>query len=87
MGSCFYSEIPCMEWRQTQGCRADGRRETDLDQTCDTVIEDEWSGYCECGEEVKKMEKGCDEPGRYFTCNEACNVTSNGKNDIIYFIV
>ena len=59
-------------WRQTQGCDSIGEREPDSDKSCSTVINSDWSGYCECADGSKKMKKGC-EIGEFATCNDACD--------------
>ena len=41
------------------------------DRGCCAVIAEDWSGYCECADGSKTMNKGC-EKGGYVTCNEAC---------------
>ena len=38
----------CNAWRQTMDCDPDGAREPDQDLSCDHVISDRVSGYCEC---------------------------------------
>ena len=67
----------CVKWRQTGECSPDGPREPIKDQRCYRVIDDGWSGYCECDNGRKMMEKGC-EIGDFSTCDEACTV---GKDD------
>ena len=62
---------PCVQWRQTSGCRPDGPRNPAKDQDCDILIDDSWSGYCECTDGQVVMEKGCIS-GKYKTCNDAC---------------
>ena len=44
----------CLSWRQTGGCRPDGRREAVHDRACSALIEDGISGFCECGFAVLK---------------------------------
>ena len=60
-----------MKWRQTGQCRADGPREPSSDKNCFAVIEDGWSGYCDCTDGTKALEKGCNDH-KFSTCNEAC---------------
>ena len=72
--------VKCHGWRQTGGCNFDGPREPNLDQSCNSTIEDGWSGYCECRYGQKMMKKNC-EKGEYSTCDEACGNSTEGKND------
>ena len=53
------------------GCRPDGANIPQKDQDCNTEIEDNLSGYCECTDGQIAMSKGC-KPGQYKTCNDAC---------------
>ena len=61
----------CVKWRQTGGCDAQGSREPSNDKSCSAKILDGWSGYCDCGDGRKIMEKGCHRH-RYSNCNDAC---------------
>ena len=61
----------CVKWRQTGQCKSDGPREPNNDKECVSVIADGWSGYCECADGRKALEKGCDDHV-YATCNQAC---------------
>ena len=60
-----------MSWRQTGGCDPNGRRESQHDKNCDAVVPNGASGYCECRNGIRKMQKGCN-AGSYRTCNDAC---------------
>ena len=60
-----------MSWRQTGGCDPNGLREPNSDKSCDAVIPDGASGYCECKGGERKMEKRCTK-GLYDTCDAAC---------------
>ena len=74
----------CVKWRQTSNCDAEGSREPENDKDCNVEIK--WkSGYCECTNGRKEMEKGCQEPTYYGfefkTCEEACayrGILANG---------
>ena len=68
----------CVAWRQTGGCNPDGRREQKRDKTCTETIRKRWSGYCECADGSRRMEKGCRE-GAYETCYDACYDVMGGK--------
>ena len=66
----------CIKWRQTGQCSAQGPREPDHDKSCDEEIK--WkSGYCECSNGRKEMEKRCETPAHYGyefnTCEQACS--------------
>ena len=59
----------CKRWRQTKECDPGGPLEQD--KSCTDYIESGWSGYCECIDGEKQMEKGC-KKARFQTCDEAC---------------
>jgi len=61
----------CIAWRQTGGCSLDGPREPQNDKGCSDEISEHLSGFCECVDNRKEMEKGC-EPGSFATCKDAC---------------
>ena len=67
--------IECIGWRQTARCDPDGSRENDNDRNCMSLIDDVWSGFCECSDGIQRMRKWC-EKGKYKTCYAAC---SQGK--------
>ena len=73
----------CVAWRQTGNCDPDGPREQQNDKSCTAIIDDGWSGYCECSDGVKRMKKGCD-AGGFATCNEACISGKLHKHNIVY---
>ena len=60
-------------WRATNN----GVPNPNGDKTCDAVINDNDSGYCECENGKKAMEKGTEDlvfyGYAYNTCNEACS--------------
>ena len=58
-------------WRQTGECDAKGPREPHFDKSCSTEISPGWSGYCECSDGQKVMEKRCHRH-IHLTCNDAC---------------
>jgi len=60
----------CVSWRQTAGCSPSGRRESGMDQGCATVIENGWSGYCECEGGVRTAEHSCTHDP--FLCEAKC---------------
>ena len=49
----------CIAWRQTGKCHPDGPRERSNDKNCMALIDDVWSGFCECSDGIKRMRKGC----------------------------
>ena len=69
------SSTECVKWRQTEDCKFDGPRSPAIDRHCDVKIERQ-SGYCECKDGRKTMQKGCELPSFYGfefdTCNQAC---------------
>ena len=73
----------CVGWRQTGGCSSSGPRESRLDRTCSAIIQNGWSGYCECTDGRKVNEQGCSS-GKYRTCNEACSGVKGNKHNIVY---
>ena len=73
---CDYLVLGCVKWRQTGWCSPDGPREQHLDKPCTEAITSE-SGYCECSNGSKAMQKGCKRPYDYGysykpTCDSAC---------------
>ena len=48
----------CLGWKQTGGCSPHGPREPQYDKGCATTIESGWSGFCDCGNGRKAMDKG-----------------------------
>lgn len=74
--SCFtvIFLLGCLGWKQTGGCDPDGTREPQNDRSCSTIIQNGWSGYCDCTS--KRVKKTC-VSWSYATCNVAC--ASNGK--------
>merc|ERR1712025_900140 len=64
----------CVSWRQTGGCDPKGLREPNSDKSCNVVIPDVVSGYCECTDGKRQMEKGCSK-GAFDTCDAACKDT------------
>ena len=63
----------CVKWRQTGGCNANGPREPDKDKSCFQPIVNHASGFCECTDGTKAVEKGCNDP-KFETCYEACKI-------------
>ena len=61
----------CIKWRQTGECDTRGEREPQNDKACSAKILDGWSGYCECSNGIKIMEKGCHRD-RWSNCKDAC---------------
>ena len=68
----------CVSWRQTGECRSDGPREPQNDKGCFVVIEDGWSGFCECRDGGKANEKACNSH-IHTTCNDACSAREIGR--------
>ena len=60
----------CVSWRQTEECSASGPRQPISDRPCKSVVEEGWSGYCECQNGRKVKEVGCGHES--FSCQEAC---------------
>jgi hypothetical protein len=67
---------PCVMWRQTGNCDPDGPRQPRDDKSCDVVIQDGISGYCECAGGIRKKRAACS-VGAYATCNLACASNAN----------
>ena len=65
----------CTAWRQTGGCMPSGEREPGSDRTCDQLVPEGASGYCECDGGRKVMEVGCGHPT--FICQEECAKAAN----------
>jgi len=71
----------CRGWRQTGNCDPNGPREPQNDKGCfatidfrddlGQMIESKVSGYCECADGRKTMQKGCSW-GSHHTCKAAC---------------
>ena len=66
----------CVKWRQTGACSPDGPREPENDKECDEYIQKSDSGFCECINGQKVMQKGCNKKG-YDTCKIACATLGN----------
>ena len=60
-------------WRQTGECKPNGPREPNNDKSGNVKIRSHWSGYCECTDGRKTIEKGCSDTSIYDTCNDACS--------------
>ena len=63
--------LACVSWRQTEGCDPNGSRQPQNDKSCNEIVPDGASGYCECQGGIRKMEKDCSK-GTFDTCNDAC---------------
>lgn len=59
----------CISWRQTGGCKPDGKREKTGDKTCTAQIPSDASGYCECAK-GKARPVSCGH--EVFTCQDMC---------------
>ena len=62
----------CVKWRQTGGCTPSGPHEKANDINCSTLIDNEWSGYCECENGRKALEKKCKDGNGGISCEKAC---------------
>ena len=62
----------CVKWRQTGGCSPNGAHEEQYDKDCSTPLDKGWSGYCECEDGRKALEKECNKEFRHKTCEAAC---------------
>ena len=72
-GSIYIIEDPkCVTWRHTGGCSPNGAHEQQYDKDCSTSIEKDWSGYCECEDGRKTLEKECGKEFSHKTCEAAC---------------
>ena len=60
----------CISWRQTKDCKADGKRQINMDRGCDDVVKGGWSGYCECEGGIRTAESDCKH--QPFTCEAKC---------------
>ena len=75
-----YQQGGCISWRQTGECNPHGPREQENDKSCDEIIPDGHSGFCECHRGERKLLKGCSK-GEFESCNAACNgdLSQKGK--------
>ena len=69
-GTYAGSAEQCISWRQTGGCSGDGEREPSHDKSCDTIVPDGMSGYCECADGVSRGAVRCLHAP--FTCIDVC---------------
>eukprot|EP01050_Picozoa_sp_SAG11_P033726 SAG11_NODE_11590_length_750_cov_1.743472_1_plen_132_part_10 len=60
----------CIGWRQTGGCSPNGPAERHRDQSCSTLVQWRWSGYCECAGGLHSHRAACGH--EEFTCEAAC---------------
>ena len=73
----------CVSWRQTDFCCSpNGDREPINDKSCNEAVPDNVSGFCECREGVRTMQKTC-KKGKFLTCNDACNIGSSRNINLI----
>lgn len=69
-GGSSGGESRCVKWRQTADCQPSGKRQPQSDQDCGRLIQNGWSGYCECSGGVRAGESACQhEP---FKCEDKC---------------
>ena len=78
VNACF-GDTWCVGWRQTLNCDPSGERQPDADKECSAPISTFDSGYCECENGRRAMEKDCRSSEQYWTCEEACS----GKASIV----
>lgn len=70
----FAATASCVAWRQTANCDPDANREAMADESCDKVIENGRSGFCEC---KSKPRIGFACTHRDFTCEELCSASDD----------
>lgn len=63
----------CIGWRQTKGCTPFGKLEPEHHRTCDDIVPQGVSGFCECGGGYRGPGVGCSHPP--FTCADGCDPT------------
>mgnify|MGYP006142520799 FL=1 len=72
----------CVAWRNTADCLPTGAREPVYDRDCDVNIPQGYSGYCECEDGSRAMQRGCGKNAQGVclvcqgegveTCGQAC---------------
>ena len=63
-------DADCIKFRQTSGCKPNGPVLKSMN--CSTPINKDWSGYCDCEDGRRTLEKMCNEDVGDITCEEAC---------------
>ena len=66
-----YKPPECIKWRQTGGCKPEGSHEPGNDKECSALIQGKASGYCECKDGRKTLQKRCKDDVS-ITCHDAC---------------
>ena len=64
----------CISWRQTGNCDPQGERESTQDLSCDAVVPQGASGYCECKGGRKEQLSTCEHDS--FTCENICSAAT-----------